>query len=136
MQNEEKISRRNFFKYLTYLVLIPFGIFSFSALSNKFSNKKNGIKKLSINDLSSGFNFIEGLIIVNEKNIKIFSSKCSHLGCKINSQKNGLLVCPCHGSKFDKEGNPVEGPAPNPLKEIRFEKNANSNELIVYEEET
>ena len=133
MQNEEKISRRNFFKYLTYLLLIPFGIFSFSALSNKFKSNNNELKKINLNNVYKGINFFEGLIIIKEKEIKIFSSKCSHLGCKINSQKNGLLICPCHGSKFDKEGNPVEGPAPNPLKEIRFEKNA--NELIVYEEE-
>lgn len=41
---------------------------------------------------------------------------CTHLGCLTSFFKNeGLFKCPCHGSNFSLEGDPVAGPAPVPL---------------------
>jgi cytochrome b6-f complex iron-sulfur subunit len=44
------------------------------------------------------------------------SAVCTHLGCitRFLSDQN-VIACPCHGSRFDLEGNVVEGPAPRPL---------------------
>ena len=44
------------------------------------------------------------------------SAVCTHLGC-ITGWKSaeGIIACPCHGSKFDKLGNVIGGPAPQPL---------------------
>jgi cytochrome b6-f complex iron-sulfur subunit len=44
------------------------------------------------------------------------SAVCTHLGCitRFLSDQN-IIACPCHGSRFDLEGNVVEGPAPRPL---------------------
>ena len=44
------------------------------------------------------------------------SAVCTHLGCitRFLSDQN-VIACPCHGSRFDMEGNVVEGPAPRPL---------------------
>ena len=44
------------------------------------------------------------------------SAVCTHLGCitRYLSDQN-VIACPCHGSRFDLEGNVVEGPAPRPL---------------------
>lgn len=40
------------------------------------------------------------------------SRKCTHLGCRLNYQdKEELLLCPCHHSRFDKEGKRLSGPA-------------------------
>lgn len=40
------------------------------------------------------------------------SRKCTHLGCRLNFQeKEGILVCPCHHSRFSKEGARLSGPA-------------------------
>lgn len=47
------------------------------------------------------------------------SAVCPHLGCIANWKgEDGAISCPCHGSKFDQEGNVVEGPAPRSL--VRF----------------
>jgi len=44
------------------------------------------------------------------------SATCTHLGCIANwKAEEGIVACPCHGSKFDREGNVIAGPAPRPL---------------------
>ena len=44
------------------------------------------------------------------------SAVCTHLGCITNwKQEEGIVACPCHGSKFDIDGRKIDGPAPRPL---------------------
>jgi cytochrome b6-f complex iron-sulfur subunit len=41
---------------------------------------------------------------------------CTHLGCLTAwKQELGIIACPCHGSKFKRDGEKIEGPAPRPL---------------------
>ena len=41
---------------------------------------------------------------------------CTHLGCIYNwVPVNNRFECPCHGSKFQKDGTYIEGPAPRNL---------------------
>jgi cytochrome b6-f complex iron-sulfur subunit len=41
---------------------------------------------------------------------------CPHAGCAVAWQKQeGLLVCPCHDSKFTPDGQVKQGPADEPL---------------------
>jgi cytochrome b6-f complex iron-sulfur subunit len=42
------------------------------------------------------------------------STTCTHLGCIIAPSETGF-ACPCHGSRFDQDGNVTGGPAPKPL---------------------
>ena len=39
---------------------------------------------------------------------------CTHLGCIVSATPDGL-ECPCHGSRFARDGRVVRGPAPSPL---------------------
>jgi cytochrome b6-f complex iron-sulfur subunit len=39
---------------------------------------------------------------------------CTHLGCTVEVQ-TARLVCPCHGSTYDREGTVLQGPALRPL---------------------
>ncbi len=44
------------------------------------------------------------------------SAVCTHLGCITNwKSEDGIIACPCHGSKFDLNGNVIAGPAPRSL---------------------
>jgi cytochrome b6-f complex iron-sulfur subunit len=41
---------------------------------------------------------------------------CTHLGCHpAFDPKMRILICPCHGSRFDLQGNVLKGPADRPL---------------------
>jgi cytochrome b6-f complex iron-sulfur subunit len=44
------------------------------------------------------------------------SAVCTHLGCITQwKPEDNLIECPCHGSKFEKDGAKVAGPAPRAL---------------------
>lgn len=44
------------------------------------------------------------------------SAVCTHLGCITQwHPEDNLIECPCHGSKFERDGTKVAGPAPRPL---------------------
>ncbi len=48
------------------------------------------------------------------------SAVCTHLGCLTAWKPElGIIACPCHGSKFHREGDKIEGPAPKPLPWLR-----------------
>ena len=42
------------------------------------------------------------------------STICTHLGCVVKPVDTGF-DCPCHGSKFARDGTVLKGPAPAPL---------------------
>jgi cytochrome b6-f complex iron-sulfur subunit len=51
------------------------------------------------------------------------SSVCTHLGCIVASTETGFQ-CPCHGSKYNREGKVIGGPAPRPLAWYEISKSA------------
>ena len=56
---------------------------------------------------------------------------CTHLGCitRYLSDENAI-ACPCHGSRYDLEGNVTHGPAPRPLPWIEVRQDP-SGSLVV-----
>lgn len=47
------------------------------------------------------------------------SATCTHLGCTTRwEEEDGVIFCPCHGSKFTREGKNFAGPAPRPLERL------------------
>jgi Rieske Fe-S protein len=47
---------------------------------------------------------------------RAFSAVCTHQGCTVGEVVDGVITCPCHGSRFDvDDGAVVRGPADRPL---------------------
>jgi Rieske Fe-S protein len=62
----------------------------------------------------------EGIYLVREeKSLLAFTGECSHLGCRIRwKPKENVFECPCHGSRFDRLGRYLSGPAKKPLQQV------------------
>ena len=54
---------------------------------------------------------------------------CSHAGCDV-SPAGTTLYCPCHGSRFDANGNVLAGPAGSPLVHFEVKLDANGNVTV------
>lgn len=57
------------------------------------------------------------LFVVRDGNsFKAISVVCQHLGCAVEfSKEKNIFECPCHGSKYYRNGVNFAGPAPRPL---------------------
>lgn len=66
-------------------------------------------------DLQSGIYIVRG-----PEGLYAMSAVCTHLGC-LTAWKPELdmVACPCHGSKFRRDGSKIEGPAPRPLRWLK-----------------
>lgn len=55
-------------------------------------------------------------ILRDDKRLYALLGICTHLGCLARYFPNeDLFKCPCHGSNFSVQGDPLAGPAPVPL---------------------
>ena len=53
-------------------------------------------------------------IVREGSKVAAISTTCTHLGCIVAPSATGFQ-CPCHGSRFDVDGNVTGGPAPKAL---------------------
>ncbi len=53
-------------------------------------------------------------IFSENEGLHAISSVCTHLGCIVAISEEGFQ-CPCHGSKYNREGKVIAGPAPSNL---------------------
>jgi cytochrome b6-f complex iron-sulfur subunit len=53
-------------------------------------------------------------VVHGQDGFAAISAVCSHLGCIVAGTPEGF-ACPCHGSKFARDGKVTQGPAPSPL---------------------
>ena len=72
----------------------------------------------------------EGALVYRESRVAVIRERsdlyalslvCTHLGCTVNVTPTEL-VCPCHGSVYDRTGRVLKGPATRPLPRYRVER--------------
>jgi len=72
------------------------------------------------------------ILFDNGKKVWALSRRCTHLGCTINYfEKDELIECPCHQSRFSTEGIVLHGPAKKNLPLYKVEKLKNDGGYIV-----
>jgi Rieske Fe-S protein len=60
------------------------------------------------------------VLALGNRRFAALSPICTHLGCTVEIEQ-ARLVCPCHGSNYDREGRVLKGPAQRPLTSYRTE---------------
>ena len=61
---------------------------------------------------------------------RALSAMCTHQNCQVRPQRH-VLVCPCHGSTFDFDGQVTRGPAPKALPAHRVELGPDTLEILL-----
>jgi cytochrome b6-f complex iron-sulfur subunit len=84
-------------------------------------------------------NFPVGIVKkLDDKQVYIFSeddglhaitSVCTHLGCLVAVTESGFQ-CPCHGSRYDRDGKVVAGPAPRNLPWLEISRNVDGSLVV------
>ncbi len=124
-QIDEELSRRKFFTKLGlgslgiaaagtltfyYRYLSPNVLFEASPVVNAGKAENYPVDSVTL-DATTGIYLIhvaEGFFALN--------AVCTHLGCLTTwKPEAGVITCPCHGSRFSREGQKLAGPAPKPL---------------------
>ena len=73
----------------------------------------------------------ENFVIVRDsRGLYAISTTCTHLGCTVAPTAQGF-ACPCHGSRFDADGNVVGGPAPRALPWLEMSRAADG-QLVIF----
>ena len=82
-------------------------------LSDKVLNRlfeKNSAVLLQAAELSEDIVLLRG----GEPILRALGGTCPHQACQVRP-KGHFLICPCHGSTFNLDGEVTRGPAQNPL---------------------
>jgi cytochrome b6-f complex iron-sulfur subunit len=135
-ENTKIIDRRSFLKKICNLssligLCIMAGVYLIFAFPRRMRKKKDlyvyacdaaelpvaGVRQYYIDYPLRGKTVTKKFFIVNTgKELIVFSSGCTHLGCLINWHRTeNKFMCPCHGGQYDMQGNVVAGPPPAPL---------------------
>lgn len=67
-------------------------------------------------------------VLARDGEFRALSPICTHRGCTVEVQRE-RLVCPCHGSTYDRDGTVLKGPAQRAL--TRFPVSRNGEELVI-----
>jgi cytochrome b6-f complex iron-sulfur subunit len=105
-------------------------------LLGKFLSPRVGRKKTLLTVEKTSIP-IHGALVYRETRVAVIreageiyalSLVCTHLGCSVTVTPRELL-CPCHGSVFDRRGNVVKGPADRPL--VRYAVEDQGDRIVV-----
>jgi len=70
------------------------------------------------------------VVFRDAQGVYAISCVCTHLGCTVARSADGF-ACPCHGSRFARNGEVVRGPAPRALPWLEVGRAADG-QLVVY----
>jgi nitrite reductase/ring-hydroxylating ferredoxin subunit len=115
-------SRRKFLKTLT-LLLVSGGL-----LVRYLTPRTTG-KRLVLASAAAADVPLNGALLFRNERLALMrddggfyalSLVCTHLGCTVTVTEDDL-ACPCHGSRFDRQGKVLKGPADRSLERLKVE---------------
>jgi len=124
-------TRRDFLKIITNAFFSLAGVLGLGGLFRFFSYQPDPGPSTEF-DLGPASSYFAGkmvirpdipaIIKVTGEGIIAISLVCTHLGCTVEENKEGEgFTCPCHGSRYNKDGRLLKGPANKDLIRYRIE---------------
>ncbi len=114
-------SRRKFIS--TLILLLASGGLLVRYLTPVTSGKRRVLVSAAAADIPPGGALVfraERLVLMKDgTGFYALSLICTHLGCTVTVTEDALS-CPCHGSRFDRQGKVLSGPAGNPLVKLKL----------------
>ena len=103
----------------------------FFPLLNEEDIPRLGVKKMELAyTVSASERKARVFLVASADTMTVFSAICSHLGCLVNYHKEKReFICPCHGGRYDLNGQNIAGPPPAPL--TRFPTKIQNGKLYV-----
>ena len=127
------MDRKKFLKLTLLLVLLhPLKfILSMTSITRGQNKNRKLFAEIPI-DVPDGITFY-GSFFSNKSNesLRFYSTKCTHLGCRIKRQEKSQLVCRCHGSRFDTDGRVITGPADRDLQPLEYSIDHKEKKIVV-----
>jgi cytochrome b6-f complex iron-sulfur subunit len=133
------ISRRDFLKLASKAVLTAAGLLGLDGLFRFLDTQTEPSPQTDFDLGNPGIypvgsrtvlTVVPALLVHSQAGFSALSLVCTHLGCTVHSQSDGF-ACPCHGSRFDLQGNVIRGPAGKPLHPLRMRITSDGN-LYLY----
>ena len=133
-----QLSRRDFLALATKGLLTLSGLLGLGGLIRFLSYRPDPAPPAQF-DLGLAANYPPGsrteladaraLLIHTPNGFVAYSTLCPHLGCRVQPADDGF-ECPCHGSRFDRQGAVLNGPAARPLRILRVEEQADGHLIL------
>lgn len=136
------MNRRDFLKkaikiFFSSLAIVVFSVFFVYIYPSKIRQRKthyiylmdeDDLPKRGVRKIDFEYKLEERVITnrvflaaIND-GLTVFSSVCTHLGCLVNWDNNkNEFLCPCHGGKYNINGDVIAGPPPKPLTRLPLE---------------
>lgn len=76
------------------------------------------------------------LLIRRGDEVFALSPVCTHKGCKVRLQDDQSFLCKCHKSRFDPDGNVLNGPAVKSLLRLKVKLSPEKHVLVLVEKPT
>ena len=129
-----KINRKKFLKISAAAIVLPFLVIWDNIVERTVKQHSSKSKITLPADIAKGVTFYKSVIVnKNDSETIIFSSKCTHLGCRINKLEDDKLICPCHGSQFYLDGTVIKGPATASLKRLSYKTDPKTKEIVIFD---
>lgn len=132
MEKQKRFSRKLFIQRMAGLIL-GFAAWIWYRITNFQTERESKLEFSHGLDIPLGISYFGRYYIFRtEKSLRVFSTICTHAGCRIGKGDGDTLQCGCHGSQFEGEtGKPIKGPAIKSLKELECRLDKKSGQWIV-----
>jgi cytochrome b6-f complex iron-sulfur subunit len=124
-------SRRKFLTTLTLLL-------ASGGLLVRYLTPRSSIKRRVLASAAAADVPLNGALLFRTERLALFRSEggfyalsliCTHLGCTVTVTEDALS-CPCHGSRFDRQGKVLTGPADRALVRMKVELRGEMVEVV------